>query len=90
MAHIRPSQYRPMRNVQRVRRALCDGRHNYHYYHRPTRTKLPGQPGSPDFIAAYQKCEQLVRASVSTRVRGNSDKPEPMVTSPSNYSKECD
>jgi len=51
------AEYRPIRNVQRVRRGLSDGRCNYHHYHRPTRTKLPGQPGSPEFMALYAKCE---------------------------------
>jgi integrase len=27
-----------------------------YYYHRPTKTRLPGKPGSPEFMAAYNKC----------------------------------
>lgn len=63
------AEYQPIRNVQRVRRLLSDGRCNYHHYHRPTRTKLPGQPGSPEFIAAYEECEhrqQVPRNTAST------------------------
>jgi len=51
------AEYKPIRNVQRVRRRLSDGRCNYHHYHRPTRTKLPGQPGSPEFMEVYEVCE---------------------------------
>lgn len=58
----RRAPYARIRNVQRVRRPLSDGRCNYHHYHRPTRTKLPGQPGSPEFMAAYQECERRLKA----------------------------
>jgi len=47
----------PLRHVQRVRRLLSDGRYNIHFYHRNTRTKLPGLPGSPEFLAAYDAAE---------------------------------
>jgi len=47
-----------MRNVHRVRRRLSDGEYRTHYYHRHTRVKLLGRPGSPEFIAAYQAAEQ--------------------------------
>jgi hypothetical protein len=59
----RHAQYTRIRNVHRVRRWLSDGRCNFHHYHRPTRTKLPGQPGSPEFMAVYQQCEQQLVAS---------------------------
>jgi hypothetical protein len=64
----RRTPYTGIRNVHRVRRRLADGRYNYHHYHRPTRTKLPGQPGSPEFIAVYEECErnQAVRKLIST------------------------
>src|SRR5579863_6922445 len=64
------SRYNPcprMRNVQRVRRALCDGRYNFHHYHRPTRTKLPGQPGSPEFMAVYLECESQLKAPADSQ-----------------------
>ncbi len=57
--------YNRIRNVHRVRRWLSDGRCNYHHYHRPTRTKLPGQPGSPEFMAAYLECERRLKAGTS-------------------------
>ena len=59
--------YGRIRNVHRVRRRLCDGRCNYHYYHRPSRTKLPGQPGSPEFMAVYGECERSIAAANARR-----------------------
>ena len=50
--------YSRIRNVHRVCRRLSDGRCIYHHYHRHTRAKLPGQPGSPEFIAAYLSAER--------------------------------
>jgi hypothetical protein len=58
MFSTRRAPYTHIRNVQRVRRPLSDGRCNYHYYHRQTRTKLPGLPGSPEFVAAYDAAER--------------------------------
>lgn len=58
MKYLRASPYPTIPNVQRVRRILSDGRNNYHFYHRPTRTKLPGRPGAPEFEAAYEAAEQ--------------------------------
>lgn len=51
-----------LRHIQRQRRPLSDGRVNYHHYHRPTRTKLPGRPGSPEYMAAYEECERKLAA----------------------------
>jgi hypothetical protein len=47
-----------IQNIHRVRRRLACGEYNTHYYHRHTRTKLPGRPGSPEFLAAYRSAEQ--------------------------------
>lgn len=58
MFSTRRAPYTAIRNVHRVRRRLADGRHNYHHYHRPTRSKLPGLPGSAEFMAAYEECER--------------------------------
>lgn len=38
--------------VQVVKRKHADGSVAVHYYHRATRTKLPGKPGSPEFDRA--------------------------------------
>ena len=56
--------YTPIRNVQRVRRQLSDGRCNYHHYHRPTRIKLPS-PSSPGFLAAYEEAERRMASEES-------------------------
>ncbi|MBB4315728.1 tyrosine-type recombinase/integrase [Roseospira marina] len=42
-----------LRNIHRVK---TGGR--VYYYHRPTRTRLPGMPGSPEFMAAYAAAEK--------------------------------
>jgi hypothetical protein len=68
--------YTRLRNVQRVRRPLSDGRCNYHHYHRPSRTKLPGQPGSPEFMAVYLECERRLKptaASTASPSRSDAD-----------------
>jgi hypothetical protein len=61
--------YTPLHNVHRVRRRLSDGRCNYHHYHRPTRTKLPGQPGSPEFLAVYEECERKLAVRKGTPIQ---------------------
>jgi hypothetical protein len=43
--------------LHRVRRRLADGRVSTHWYHRPTKTKLPS-PDSPEFQLAYTAAEQ--------------------------------
>ena len=70
MLNSRRIPYTRIPNVQRVRRMLCDGRWNYHYYHRkPTRTTLPGQPGSPEFKAVYEECERRLAAAKALPVK---------------------
>lgn len=68
MFNSRRTPYTRIRNVQRVRRLLSDGRCNYHYYHRQTRTTLPGLPGSPEFIAAYDAAELCVASQQKTKL----------------------
>lgn len=43
--------------VQRVRRRLTDDTVRCHFYHRPTRRRLP-DPANPDFAAAYEAAER--------------------------------
>lgn len=47
------------RNLHRVRRQLTDGTSKIHFYHRPTKTRLP-PPHDPAFDAAYEAAEQLL------------------------------
>jgi hypothetical protein len=68
MTYRRKAGDEPIRHVQRVRRLLSDGRCNYHYYHRKTRTKLPGLPGSPEFQAAYDAAELCLASQQKTKL----------------------
>jgi hypothetical protein len=47
-----------LKNVQRVLRARVDGTKRTHYYHRPTRIRLPS-PDQPEFRRAYEEAERL-------------------------------
>lgn len=40
-----------LRGVNKVRKRLSDGSVRMHYYHRATKTKLPGDPTSAEFVA---------------------------------------
>ncbi len=68
MTYRRKAGDEPIRHVQRVRRLLSDGRCNYHYYHRQTRTKLPGLPGSAEFLAAYDAAERCLASLQKTKL----------------------
>lgn len=45
-----------------IHRVKSGGR--VYYYHRPTKTRLPGDPGSPEFMAAYQKLAEKSEAGL--------------------------
>lgn len=55
---IPPPRFDKLPNVHRVRRRLADGRDRLHFYHRKTRKRLPGKPGSPEFMELYNECER--------------------------------
>lgn len=42
-----------LKGVNTVRKSLADGSVRKYFYHRATGKQLPGQPGDPEFIAAY-------------------------------------
>jgi len=44
--------------INTVRKRLADGSVSIYYYHRDTRTRLHGKPGSPEFIASYAEAEK--------------------------------
>jgi integrase len=46
--------------VNTVRKRLADGSLRVYYYHRDTGMRLNGDPGSPEFIAAYARAEKKV------------------------------
>jgi hypothetical protein len=59
-----------MPNVQRVRRLLSTGESREHYYHRPTKVRLP-HPDDPGFAAAYHAAE--LRHSQEQRARSGGE-----------------
>lgn len=60
-----------LKGINKVRRKLADGSYSVHFYHRRTNTKLPGAPGTPGFIAAWQEAERKpVRPPESDTVAG--------------------
>lgn len=40
-------------------KTLADGTRKAYWYHRPTGTRLPGEKGSPEFLAAYVEAERI-------------------------------
>jgi excisionase family DNA binding protein len=48
----RKAEYTPLPNVHRTVRVRSDGTKNYHYYRRSMPGRLPGNPGSPEFMLA--------------------------------------
>ena len=42
-----------LRGIHRVKRRLANGTESLHYYHRATKQRLDGIPGSPEFLASY-------------------------------------
>lgn len=47
-------EYSKFRGIQRVKGKSKDGNLRFYYYHRESRTRLPGEPGSAEFMAAYK------------------------------------
>ena len=47
-----------LRGIHRVKRRLANGTLRVHYYHRSTRKKLEGTPGSPLFLESYAAAEK--------------------------------
>jgi hypothetical protein len=69
------------RNVHRVRRRLSDGEYKTHYYHRHTRARLPGKPGSPEFLVAYNAAELSLASQQKAKplIRPKADRPPDLV-----------
>jgi integrase len=49
-----------LRGINTVRKTLADGTQAVYYYHRITRLRLSGPPGSPEFVMAYADAEKTV------------------------------
>ena len=78
MADRSQSASASIRNLHRVRRVLSDGRTKLHFYHRPTRKRLPN-PASPEFAAAYNEAERQLAA------QQHSEAGKPFVLSAPNF-----
>ena len=48
-----------LKGINTVRKRLRDGSVRTYYYHRSTGERLPGVPGSPEFVTAYAKAERI-------------------------------
>lgn len=48
-----------LRGVNTTYKRLANGTVRTYYYHRASGKRLPGAPGSPEFLAAYQEAEQV-------------------------------
>ncbi len=55
-----------LKGVNRVRKKLADGTVKIFHYHRSTGTPLPGNPGSPEFLAALAKAEEVTPKDTGT------------------------
>lgn len=49
-----------LKGINKVRKTLRDGTVVIHYYHRLTRFKLAGEPGSPEFVKSYYEAEKFI------------------------------
>lgn len=54
-----------IKGINTVTKRLADGSKATYYYHRGTGAPLPGEKGSPDFLAAYIEAERLAPRDVN-------------------------
>ncbi len=47
-----------LKGINKTTKRLANGEEKVFFYHRATGTRLPGHPGSPDFLEAYKQAEQ--------------------------------
>lgn len=50
-----------LKGINKVKKTLANGTVKTFYYHRPTNTRLEGEPGSPEFLAAFQAAEKAMK-----------------------------
>jgi hypothetical protein len=60
---------RQFRHVHAIHKAMSDGTTRRYYYHRISKTRLPGDYGSPEFVAAYEEAVNGRRRSTATRIQ---------------------
>ena len=51
-----------LEHVHSVRKRLADGRVAVYHYHRRTRKRIHGEPGTPEFLASYVEAGKVNRA----------------------------
>ncbi|MGN6099862.1 MAG: tyrosine-type recombinase/integrase [Devosia sp.] len=56
--------------LNRVARRLADGRESVYYYHRATGTRLPGEFGSPEFLAALAAAQSSSHSRTAGTLAG--------------------
>lgn len=49
-----------LKGINTVRKKRADGSIAVYYYHRATKTPLPGKPGAPEFVAAIHEAEKAM------------------------------
>lgn len=49
-----------LKGINTIRKRLADGSVAVYHYHRDTGARLPGDPGSPEFLSAYAEAERTV------------------------------
>lgn len=52
-----------LKGINPIHRKLADGSVRTYYYHRATGTRLLGEPGSPEFLAAYAQAEKAIKST---------------------------
>ncbi|RMB12148.1 tyrosine-type recombinase/integrase [Eilatimonas milleporae] len=56
------ADFRP-KGIFQTHKTLADGTRRTYWYHRASRQRLPGEPGSEEFMAAYVKAETSIKST---------------------------
>lgn len=51
-----------LKGINKVRKRLASGQVRTFYYHRATKSRLQGEPGSPEFLESYIEAEKQVKS----------------------------
>lgn len=49
-----------LQGINTIRKRLANGQITLYYYHKATKTRLPGKPGSAEFVRAFADAERLM------------------------------
>ena len=55
-----------LKGINKVSKPLANGKTNTYYYHRASGKRLPGEPGSADFLEAYKDADRVSPRDVGT------------------------